>query len=50
MIGFVVGVELNRFRKPTLELWNRVELGDTQKTVRRLLADPLKEFDRATAP
>jgi len=46
----VVHVQMERFQRPTVALWDRVELGASESSVRALLGTPFREFTSASAP
>ncbi|MHC4063566.1 MAG: hypothetical protein ACYSUI_03555 [Planctomycetota bacterium] len=46
----VVGLSLHSFRGPTNALWDQVEIGDSEESVRSRLGEPLREYEAAMAP
>ena len=47
---FVVGHQLEQWRAPTREKWNRVTQGMEESAVREVLGDPIREFNKTNAP
>lgn len=47
--GFV-GYQLREFRRPTMEQWSRLHVGDSEDVVRSLLGQPFRDYQCGSAP
>ncbi len=45
-----VRFQMERFRKPTVDLWSKVEVGASESSVRAMLGNPFREYTRESAP
>src|SRR5262245_9092897 len=50
MCGVAVEFVRKEWHRPTLELWSKIKVGDTETKVRSTLGKPQHEYDRAGAP